>query len=47
MGRYPILKETRGIKFDIDSLSNEDLDLGEDDTTIYRNIYSEVLKKYN
>ena len=47
MGRYPVLKETRGVKPDIDSLSNEDLDLWKDDTTTYREVYSEVLEKYN
>lgn len=47
LGRYPVLKETRGVEPDIDSLSNEDLDLGEYDTTTYREIYSEVLEKYN
>ena len=47
LGRYPVLKETRGITPDVDSLSNEDLDLGENDTTMYREIYNEVLKKYN
>lgn len=47
LGRYPVLKETRGITPDIDSLSNEDLDLWKDDTTTYREVYSEVLEKYN
>lgn len=47
MGRYPVLKETRGVTPDIDSLSNEDLDLWKDDTTTYREVYSEVLEKYN
>ncbi|WP_101696557.1 hypothetical protein [Clostridium minihomine] len=52
-GRYPLpssisTNKQRSFKsiFNIDSISNEDLNLADHDSTIYKSIYEEVLQKY-
>lgn len=45
-GRYPVIGQKGTGRQSLHSLSNEDLNLGEDDSSGYRAIYSEVIAKY-
>lgn len=45
-GRYPVLSENLMDRDSIDSMTNEELNLGKDDATDYKNIYKEVIAKY-
>lgn len=45
-GRFPILPKTRSTEADIDSLTNEDVDLGQGDISNYKEIFKEVTEKY-
>lgn len=46
LGRYPVVKQNSVRAQSIDSMSNEELNLGKDDAAHYKSIYKEVIVKY-
>lgn len=46
LGRYPAVTQNRMRAQSVDSMSNEELNLGKDDAANYKNIYKEVIAKY-
>ncbi len=47
-GRYPVPEQTFGVMKEksVDSMSNEELNLGQDDSSEYKALYEQVIKKY-
>lgn len=43
--RYPVLPQSYGT-MSIDKMSNEELDLDDEDATIYKHLLKEVMEKY-
>ncbi|MVB12601.1 hypothetical protein CAFE_33420 [Caprobacter fermentans] len=46
LGRYPVVTRNLMRAPSVDSMSNEELNLGKDDAANYKNIYKEVIAKY-
>lgn len=46
LGRYPVIAQNQMTAQSVDSMTNEELNLGKDDAANYKNIYKEVIAKY-